>query len=115
VVLLGGSLAHLVVQGLAGHLGGEGVVGGLSKGADLLALVLPHSGGAAQVVSGIVVLLQLALVQLLAQLHNITSGHVAVVVGSDLVINGLGVIATAGDIVVLDVVDDSDVTHGDGA
>ena len=94
VLVLSGGLADGVVQSLGGYLSGEDVVSLIGKGADLVGLILPVTGGTAELIR-IVVLHeilagQIALVQLLAQLHDIALG-VAAGGGGLLCADGAGV------------------------
>src|SRR5699024_274508 len=68
-----------------------------------------------KVVAGVVTQLQVAHVQLLAQLHDVAADQVAVVVGAAAVVNGGSIGLVAGDVVVLHVVGDSHITDGAAA
>ena len=114
LIVVGGGLAHLIVQGLAGHLRGVGIIGSLGKGADLLGLILPDIGGTAEVVITLF-LGQVALVQFLAQLNNLTEGHGGVGIGGQTLFNGVGILFAAGDVVVLHAADEGHVAHRERA
>ena len=111
-VVLSRSLANLVVQSLAGHLRSERVVRLRCEGAHFLALILPDVGGAAKVVL-IFLLGQIALIQLLAQLHDGAGRVSAVSIGGQLLVDGGGVVTAAGHILVGDAAGDGDVANSD--
>ena len=98
LVVVESGLADGVVQLLAGD--GGGVLGNhqilLSIGADLVAAEAPGAGRTAEHIGGVVVQLQVAHVQLLAQLHDGAADQIAVVVGGPVIVDGPGVGLVAG-------------------
>ena len=94
-------LAQQVVQVVLAHLGGVGGGGGIGVGANGSGLVGPAGAGTAEVVAAILVHLQIALIQLLAQLHDPGAG-VDNSAGGGQALDGAGIGLAAGDEVVAD-------------
>ena len=112
IIILSGSLAHGIVEILAGHFGGKGVVSLVRISAHLFGLILPDVGGTAEIVL-VLILRQIALIQLFAQFHDGAGGVGAIGIGSQLIVDCIGVVLTAGHILVGDAAGDSDVAHRD--
>ena len=81
-----------------GDLGGVGGQRSLSIGADLVGLQGPLSGGTAEGVAGVVVHLQVAVIQVLAQLNNPAGRGDGGAVPTGQILDRLGIGLLAGDI-----------------
>ena len=114
-ILVHGGRASGGVEIALRDLGGPGALRLFGVGADLVVLVRPNGGGTAKIVGAAVLFGQIAIVQLLAQLHNGTAGLGCVVVGVQLVVDGLGIGAAAGDVVVLYTAGKGDVADREAA
>src|SRR5699024_7714056 len=95
-------------------LGGVGRIGIIRIGADLAVLIEPGAGGTAEHIGGVVVQLQVAHVQLLAQLHD-GPASVGGATGGARVVNGGGVRLVDGDVVVLHIVVDGHIADSPAA
>ena len=115
-VLPDGGRGEQVVQLTAGHAigvsGNDQLV--LHVGADLRAVISPGAGGTLEVVAGLVVQLQVAHVQLLAQFHD-GPASVSGGIGGAVIIDGNRIGLVAGDVAVLYVVVDGHIADGPAA
>src|SRR5699024_3710930 len=109
-------VAQQAVQIALGGLGSVDGLGVLREGSDVSGLVSPLNAGTAEVIlsANLVVLLQVAVVQLLTQLHDSTLGA-AGAGASFFTVNRVSETISAGDVVVLHIVVDDNVANRDAA
>ena len=106
-------LGNQGVQVALGHLVSVGSQRSVGISAHLVQVVHPLSTGTAIGVGGVLSTAQVAVVQLLTQLHDVTLGGNAGGGSTPQGVNGAGIGLLAGDILIFHAVGDSDVAHSD--